>query len=194
LPDDELLLAEFAAVRLRKNSLGIYRLDHDAGQHDDQAIALALGAHHLLDGDPEPLFVIFDEPEVPPCGKNEFGIEVFRPMDRFAVRADPADPGRRPGAGTMRRPSRGASSGQRGWRIRRARERSLTAWSAPRMTAPCAAARMARPGRLPGAAGPGPATPGLAAVPPLTDRRTGTGQLDEEGEDRARVRRQGQDQ
>ena len=27
---------------LRKNTLGIYRLDHDNGQHDDQAITLAL--------------------------------------------------------------------------------------------------------------------------------------------------------
>jgi hypothetical protein len=38
-------------VRLRKNTLGVYRLDHDAGLHDDQAIALALGAHHLLDAE-----------------------------------------------------------------------------------------------------------------------------------------------
>ena len=51
LPDDEVLLDELVSVRLRKNTLGIYRLDHDAGQHDDQAIALALGAHHLLDAD-----------------------------------------------------------------------------------------------------------------------------------------------
>lgn len=51
LPDDETLLDELAGVRLRKNTLGVYRLDHDAGQHDDQAIALALGTHHLLDGD-----------------------------------------------------------------------------------------------------------------------------------------------
>jgi hypothetical protein len=51
LPDDEMLLDELASVRLRKNTLGIYRLDHDAGQHDDQAIALALGTHHLLDAD-----------------------------------------------------------------------------------------------------------------------------------------------
>jgi len=49
LPDDEALLDELAGVRLRKNTLGVYRLDHDAGQHDDQAIALALGTHHLLD-------------------------------------------------------------------------------------------------------------------------------------------------
>ncbi len=51
LPDDETLLDELVSVRLRKNTLGIYRLDHDAGLHDDQAITLALGAHHLLDAD-----------------------------------------------------------------------------------------------------------------------------------------------
>jgi len=51
LPDDEVLLDELISVRLRKNTLGVYRLDHDAGQHDDQAIALALGAHYLLDAD-----------------------------------------------------------------------------------------------------------------------------------------------
>lgn len=31
LPDDEVLLDELISVRLRKNTLGIYRLDHDAG-------------------------------------------------------------------------------------------------------------------------------------------------------------------
>ena len=51
LPDDEVLLDELVSVRLRKNTLGIYRLDHDSGQHDDQAIALALGTFHLLDHD-----------------------------------------------------------------------------------------------------------------------------------------------
>jgi hypothetical protein len=51
LPDDELLIDELVAVRLRKNTLGVYRLDHDAGQHDDQAIALALGVHWLLEQD-----------------------------------------------------------------------------------------------------------------------------------------------
>ena len=51
LPDDETLIDELASVRLRKNSLGVYRLDHDSGQHDDQAVALALGTHYLLGGD-----------------------------------------------------------------------------------------------------------------------------------------------
>jgi hypothetical protein len=51
LPDDELLIDELIAVRLRKNSLGVYRLDHDSGGHDDQAVTLALGVHWLLEAD-----------------------------------------------------------------------------------------------------------------------------------------------
>jgi len=35
LPDDEILIDELVSVRLRKNALGVYRLDHDSGQHDD---------------------------------------------------------------------------------------------------------------------------------------------------------------
>ena len=42
LPADEDLLDELAAVRLRPNSTGAVRLDHGAGEHDDQATALAL--------------------------------------------------------------------------------------------------------------------------------------------------------
>jgi hypothetical protein len=48
LPDDPELLDELANVRLRETSPGVYRLDHDAGRHDDRAISLALGAEHLL--------------------------------------------------------------------------------------------------------------------------------------------------
>ncbi len=51
LPDDEDLLDELRNVRLREKSPGVYRLDHDAGRHDDRAIALALGCWGLLDSD-----------------------------------------------------------------------------------------------------------------------------------------------
>lgn len=56
LPDDEDLLEELATVRLVKNTLGTYRLDHDASTHDDQAVALALGVHQLLDIEASPKF------------------------------------------------------------------------------------------------------------------------------------------
>jgi hypothetical protein len=48
LPDDRELLDELAHVRLRETSPGVLRLDHDASRHDDQAVALALAAQHLL--------------------------------------------------------------------------------------------------------------------------------------------------
>jgi hypothetical protein len=48
LPDDDELLDELAHVRLRENSPGVYRLDHDANRHDDRAVALALAVTTLL--------------------------------------------------------------------------------------------------------------------------------------------------
>jgi phage terminase large subunit-like protein len=48
LPDDPELLDELANVRLRETSPGVVRMDHDAGRHDDRAIALALAAAELL--------------------------------------------------------------------------------------------------------------------------------------------------
>ena len=65
MPPDEDLLGELGSVRLRKNTLGIYRLDHDSGQHDDQAVALVLGVHHLLGTDPAPEFTVFADDQAP---------------------------------------------------------------------------------------------------------------------------------
>lgn len=42
LPDDPDLLAELGRVRLRESSPGQVRLDHDSGEHDDQAVAIAI--------------------------------------------------------------------------------------------------------------------------------------------------------
>ena len=49
LPDDQDVIGEFAAVRLRETSPGIYRYDHDSGKHDDRVTAISLCAVHLLD-------------------------------------------------------------------------------------------------------------------------------------------------
>jgi len=49
LPDDEALLDELMTVRLRETSPGVLRLDHDAGQHDDRAVALGLAALALTE-------------------------------------------------------------------------------------------------------------------------------------------------
>jgi hypothetical protein len=87
LPADEDLTSELVAVRLRKNSIGVYRLDHDSGGHDDQAVALALGCHWLLDTEAGPSFPILDAP-----AENPFSdLDVLQPCGRFALREDPAD-------------------------------------------------------------------------------------------------------
>lgn len=52
LPDDEDLLDELGAVRLRETAPGVYRLDHDSDRHDDRAVAIALCAHALVEHAP----------------------------------------------------------------------------------------------------------------------------------------------
>jgi hypothetical protein len=49
LPDDEDLLNELMTVRLRESAPGVYRLDHDAGEHDDRAVSLGLAALALIE-------------------------------------------------------------------------------------------------------------------------------------------------
>ena len=49
LPEDEELVDELANVHLRETSPGSYRLDHEAGKHDDRAVTLALLSHALLE-------------------------------------------------------------------------------------------------------------------------------------------------
>jgi hypothetical protein len=59
LPDDRELLDELANVRLRETSPGVLRMDHDSGRHDDQAIALALASHRLVErGDRDRGFLV----------------------------------------------------------------------------------------------------------------------------------------
>jgi len=89
LPADEDLTEELTAVRLRKNSLGIYRLDHDTSGHDDQAIALALGVVWLLDTPQGPQFPILDAPDeaAPVSAVVEYlGQEVLIERGRIAYR------------------------------------------------------------------------------------------------------------
>ncbi|HTL42443.1 MAG TPA: hypothetical protein VL294_13310 [Pseudolysinimonas sp.] len=49
LPDDAELLDELLNVRLRESAPGVYRLDHDAGNHDDRAVSLGLAALALTE-------------------------------------------------------------------------------------------------------------------------------------------------
>ena len=64
LPNDPVLLEELAGVRIVENAAGVPRLDHDSGQHDDQAVAIALAVHRLTDGVKPPFEILFgpDEP------------------------------------------------------------------------------------------------------------------------------------
>ncbi len=48
VPDNRPLRDELLAVRLRETALGGARLDHAAGQHDDQAVVLAMACAKLL--------------------------------------------------------------------------------------------------------------------------------------------------
>ena len=49
LPNDRELLDELATVRLRESAPGVYRLDHDSGNHDDRAVSLGLAALALTE-------------------------------------------------------------------------------------------------------------------------------------------------
>jgi hypothetical protein len=48
LPDDPDLILELSRVRVRETSPTQIRLDHDPGEHDDRAIAIALAAERLI--------------------------------------------------------------------------------------------------------------------------------------------------
>jgi hypothetical protein len=52
LPETPELVEEFLAVRLRELGPGIYRLDTDAGGHDDQVVAVGMAAVHLVGDGP----------------------------------------------------------------------------------------------------------------------------------------------
>ena len=49
LPDDDALVDELAAVRLVERSPGSYRIDHDAGAHDDMTISVAMASAYLVE-------------------------------------------------------------------------------------------------------------------------------------------------
>ncbi len=49
LPNDQELLDELMTVRLRESAPGVYRLDHDSGQHDDRAVSLGLAGLALTE-------------------------------------------------------------------------------------------------------------------------------------------------
>jgi hypothetical protein len=70
IPDDEELLSELARVRLRETGIGQARLDHDSGDHDDQAVALAMLCGELIgNAQPSGLAAFFErEHPMHTCG------------------------------------------------------------------------------------------------------------------------------
>jgi phage terminase large subunit-like protein len=48
LPADAELAAELVSVRLRESAPGVFRIDHDAGQHDDRVVSLAMVVQALI--------------------------------------------------------------------------------------------------------------------------------------------------
>lgn len=69
IPDDEELLAELARVRLRETGIGQARLDHDSGDHDDQAVAIAIIVAELLGKSQGQTAARMLEAEFPICPK-----------------------------------------------------------------------------------------------------------------------------
>jgi hypothetical protein len=52
LPNDPDLLSELGNVRLKSVGHGVVRIDHDSGQHDDQAVTIAMAVALLQDAKP----------------------------------------------------------------------------------------------------------------------------------------------
>ena len=87
--DDDELADELLSVRLVKNTVGTYRLDHDAGNHDDQAVSIALGVFWLLDAAPEPEFTILAGD--PDGWLANAGVEVLEDRGAYALRLSTDD-------------------------------------------------------------------------------------------------------
>ena len=71
LPDDEELLTELARVRLRETGIGQARLDHDSGDHDDHAVALAIIVAELIGNEHTSGGRQWLEALAPPCPNRE---------------------------------------------------------------------------------------------------------------------------
>ncbi len=67
LPNDDELLSELGRVRLRETGIGQARLDHDSGDHDDQAVALAIIVAELIGNVQSSAAKLWLEGLAPPC-------------------------------------------------------------------------------------------------------------------------------
>jgi hypothetical protein len=89
LPNDPVLLDELAGVRIVENSAGVPRLEHNAGAHDDQAVAISLAVHRLTDGHKQPPQIVFADPSTGFAPDGSLLQVPVGPGGKFAM--DPAD-------------------------------------------------------------------------------------------------------
>ncbi len=94
LPDVEELVAELGSVRLVEKGPGLVRLDHRAGQHDDQSVCCAMVAASLLERPTGTLSLSVAEGTIPtaPIGRphvapHEPAVEVVKPGQPRPVEA-----------------------------------------------------------------------------------------------------------
>jgi hypothetical protein len=87
LPDDDALADELAHVQLRETSPGVYRMDHSPDRHDDRAVALALGAHTLLNA---PATRRLNPVDLTPFRSSTTQVAVLGEVDGHEVRHVPA--------------------------------------------------------------------------------------------------------
>ena len=78
LPNDEELLSELGRVRLRETGIGQARFDHDAGDHDDQAVALAIIVAELIGNVQTSQARQWLESLAPPCPKSHAALPTLR--------------------------------------------------------------------------------------------------------------------
>jgi len=82
LPNDEDLLSELGNVRLKETTPGVVRLDHDAGSHDDQAVACGLAVVSLQTAPPPSGGAYFFTPDA--AGFDLLGRPIPRLLGTFA--------------------------------------------------------------------------------------------------------------
>jgi phage terminase large subunit-like protein len=118
LPNDPELVAELGRVRLKKVAPGVVRLDHDSGQHDDQAVAIAICCAVLQGGAVMPAV-----PFRPLMLKTTIGGDGLTGEQWIAQRgqgpgrsAPSGEPGAGDGAGYTSRQLRRPPLGGGGWR------------------------------------------------------------------------------
>jgi phage terminase large subunit-like protein len=101
IPNDPDLLAELGRVRLRESSPGAVRLDHDSGEHDDQAVAVAIACSVLESETPSAGSMHWAQGRIPGVGRAPTGGQVANPaevtpkgnaMPVFAHRFPPGTP------------------------------------------------------------------------------------------------------